>query len=120
MSVTDPKLSSLDQLLSLMNNGDFLGEVLAAQKELIANLQDHRTAYMKKAKGSLTLKIDMTLDEQGTLELVGEVKNKTPDAPKAKGVAWTTQEGGITPTNPRQMRMELRTVSEEPEIRTTS
>jgi hypothetical protein len=44
MSVTDPKLSSLDQLLSLMNNGDFLGEVLAAQKELIADLQDHRTA----------------------------------------------------------------------------
>ena len=116
---TAPVLRSLDQVLALPGNGDFAAEALVRMTALIAEMQRHVDDGSRKAKGRMTLAFDLELDRAGALEISATYDFKPPKAPAMGGIAWTTSDGGLTPHNPHQLRMDLRDASAPRDIRDT-
>ncbi|RNF34066.1 hypothetical protein [Paracoccus saliphilus] len=103
-----PELRSLDQILSLADNGDYLPDL---QERIEANnieMRQFANDFSASAKAKITLTIDMKLDRFGQLELTVDDKIVGPKPPKHKAVAWMTGGGAITTHNPAQSRMEIR------------
>lgn len=108
----EPALRSLDQVLSLADNGDYLPELLADHTELIQALKDFANAYGAKATGSFTLKITYKTDQYGALDVAFTHEVKKPKRPGAKAIAWATADGAVTPNNPAQLRFGIRDAGE--------
>jgi hypothetical protein len=108
----NPELRGLDQILALVDNGSYHPLLLQDLGGLVAEMKDFSNAFGgAKAKGKLVLTIDLTTDRFGQIDLEVQHKVTAPKPPKAKGTAWTTDDGGLTPANPMQTRMEIRDVS---------
>ncbi len=106
------ELRGIDQILTLADNGAYQPVVLADLGQLVLDMKDFSLAFGGvKAKGKFKLEIDLTIDRFGQIDLEARHSVTVPKPPKAKGTAWTTDEGGLTPANPNQMRMEIRDVS---------
>lgn len=103
-----PDLRSIDQILSLADNGDYHPGLLDRIAAAILETSDFGQAYRTKGKCKIALGIELSLDQFGQIELTVEDKITLPKQPKAKGIAWATTEGRLTPHNPAQTRMEIR------------
>ncbi len=106
--MSEHQLRTLDQILSLADGGGFLADVLNEHQELQLSLVNHRQNYGGKAKGSLTLKISYELDGHGAVQQNCKLTVKQPEAPAAQYAKWMTDDGHLTPNNPRQTRMQIR------------
>lgn len=117
-SMHNPELRGLDQILGLADNGAYHPALLADLAKLVSELQDFSRAFGGvKAKGKISLDIAFTIDRFGQIDMEAQHKLTQPKAPKAKGIAWTTEDGALTPANPAQMRMDLRDVTQSREFR---
>lgn len=96
------ELRTADQILAMLDNGDFLLAFLADHQDLILSLHNHQMTQGGKASGSFTLKVSYTLDKQLAMHLTGDAKFDKPKKPKAAATLWTTADGMLTPQNPRQ------------------
>jgi len=96
------ELRTADQILAMLDNGDFLQNFLAEHAELIIAMHTHQMNHGGKVKGKVTLSLAYTLDKQLTMNIEGDVKFDKPKAPKASATLWTTADGALTPQNPRQ------------------
>lgn len=107
-----PELRGIDPILGLLDNGAYHPTLLADIAKLVSEMQDFSRAFGGvKASGTLDLKLSFRIDRFGQIDLEAGHKISTPKAPKSKGVAWTTEDGGLTPANPNQMALPLRDVS---------
>ncbi|KJZ31650.1 hypothetical protein TW83_07765 [Paracoccus sp. S4493] len=113
-----PELRSLDQLLSLADNGDYLPDLLSRIEANNIEMRQFAQDFASSAKGKITLTIDMKTDRFGQVELVIEDKIVGPKPPKHKAVGWLTGDGALTTHNPAQSRMEVRDVGGHRELRT--
>lgn len=113
-----PELRSLDQMLSLADNGDYLPDLLSRIEANNVEMRQFSQDFGTAAKGKITLTIDMKLDRFGQMELVIEDKIVGPKPPKHKAVGWITGDGALTTHNPAQARMEVRDVGGRRELRT--
>ena len=104
------ELRGLDQILSMLDNGDYHPALLADIEKLIIEMRDFSQAYNTKSKATLTLKLSLTNDRFGQTEMVASHDIKVPKAPAAKAILWTTADGQLTPSNPNQTRMEIRDI----------
>ncbi|MCI4660685.1 MAG: hypothetical protein MRY63_02525 [Neomegalonema sp.] len=102
------ELSTFEQVLSLLDGGDFLNRLKSEQRGILDAVRHHREEYGGEPKGSLTLKVQYVMSRDGTLGIKGEISAKQPAAPGARGVAWLSEGGRITTAHPGQMAMELR------------
>jgi hypothetical protein len=96
------ELRTADQILAMLDNGDFLHDFLTRHADLIVAMHNHQMTHGGKAKGKVTLTLAYTLDKQLSLQIEGDAKFEKPKAPKASATLWTTAEGALTPQNPRQ------------------
>lgn len=96
------ELRTADQILAMLDNGEFLHNFLVDHAALIVAMHDHQMTNGGKAKGKVTLTLAYTLDKQLAMSLEGDVKFEKPKAPKASATLWTTADGTLTPQNPRQ------------------
>lgn len=114
-----PEMRSLDQLLSLADNGDYLPDLLERIEANNVEMRQFSHDFAASAKSKITLTIEMKLDRFGQLEMAIEDKIVGPKPPKHKAVGWVTGNGTITTHNPAQSRMEIRDVAGRRELRAT-
>ncbi|ULB10708.1 hypothetical protein ORIO_12420 [Cereibacter azotoformans] len=112
------ELRTLDQIISLADNGQYQPLLLQENDDLISEIVDFSQAYGTKAGGKLQITISYTTDRFGQIDLTVEHKITKPKAPKAKATAWTVDGGGLTIANPNQSRMEIREVAGRRQLRT--
>ena len=96
------ELRTADQILAMLDNGEFLQNFLTEHAALIIAMHSHQMQHGGKVKGKVTLSLAYTLDKQLTMNIEGDVKFDKPKAPKASATLWTTADGALTPQNPRQ------------------
>lgn len=113
-----PELRSIDQLLSLADNGDYLPDLLARIETNNVEMKQFAHDFGTAAKGKITITIDMKLDRHGQMEMAIEDKIVGPKPPKHKAIGWITGDGALTTHNPAQSRMEVRDVGGRRELRT--
>jgi hypothetical protein len=111
------ELRTLDQIMALPDNGDFLSGFLEEHRNLILALHQHQMEYGGKPKGSFTLKVNYELDRKLTLNMTAKAEVTPPTEPAASAVAWTSADGFVTPENPAQMKMDLRDAGSHRDIR---
>lgn len=90
--------------------GKLHGELTEALRTLNKTLCDHAAEFGGKAKGSLSLTIDLTLNG-GLFEISADYKTKLPKAKRDRSVMWTTPNGDFAVSDPRQPRLPLRDVT---------
>lgn len=112
-----PEVRSLDQILSLADNGDYAQDLLQRHADLITEMVSFSQSFGAKASGKFQLSIAYTVDRFGQIEMTIEDKITPPKPPKAKGIAWTAEGGALTTANPNQMRMEIRDAGGRRELR---
>ncbi|RJE84008.1 hypothetical protein [Paracoccus onubensis] len=103
-----PELRSLDQLLSLADNGDYLPDLLERIEANNIEMRQFSQDFSTAAKGKITITIDMKLDRFGQIEMAIEDRIVGPKPPKHRAVGWITGSGALTTHNPAQSRMEIR------------
>lgn len=96
------ELRTADQILAMLDNGEFLQNFLADHAALIVAMHTHQMNHGGKVKGKVTLTLHYVLDKQLTMSIEGDAKFDKPKAPKASATLWTTADGALTPQNPRQ------------------
>ncbi|ETX26619.1 hypothetical protein [Roseivivax isoporae] len=105
-------IRSVDQLFALLDQGDFLAEIMDGNRDLQRVLLDHRAAFGGKPKGRMTITIDYELTKTGDVSIGGIVEFKRPKAPKASGVAYVNDQGDLSLYSPMMKRMKVRDVTE--------
>lgn len=120
MSDKPIELHTVDQILAMPDNGDFLEDFLAQHSDMLLKMQEFQMNNGGKVKGKFTITVDYTLDKQLTMQVEAEAKFTLPKKPKATAALWTTADGKLTPQNPRQPSLfGLRDVTQPtPETRT--
>ena len=76
--------------------------------ELIQSVAQHNKA------GKLTLKIDIKPSTAGTLAVRADVSITKPKGMPAESLLWPTPEGNLLAEDPRQTKLDLKTVAAEP------
>ncbi|SMO63914.1 hypothetical protein [Paracoccus laeviglucosivorans] len=111
-----PKLRSLDHLLSLADGGEYLPDLMDRIEANNVALRQHALDYGSDAKGKITITIDLKINRIGQLEMVVDDKIVEPKSPKRKAHAWMNGSGEITAHNPAQARMDFREPAQSPTI----
>ena len=111
------ELRTLDQIMALPDNGDFLSGFLEEHRDLILALHQHQMEFGGKPKGSFTITVSYELDRKLNLNMTAKADVKPPKESAASAVAWTSADGFVTPENPQQMKMNLRDAASPREIR---
>ncbi|MGJ8529664.1 hypothetical protein [Maritalea sp.] len=104
----DPyKMRSLEQILSLFDGGEFLGDLLAGHRQLQHDLLDHRAEHgAKDCKGTMTIKVDYALGKSGDVAMGARVEFKSPKKPPANAAAYINDDGELTLYSPLLTRMQ--------------
>jgi hypothetical protein len=103
-----PALRSMDQILGIFNNGEFLPEVIAKMAALQIAMAEHRAAHNGKAKGSFTLQIAFEQNKMGDVSMTAVCETKAPKTPPSSAVAYVTDEGLLTLYSPMMAMMQVR------------
>jgi hypothetical protein len=99
-----PATNSAGNLIDLLEDGVLGYELYEAMKALGVHIEHVAEASGGKAKGSITLKIEL-LKEDGVFKVSSDFSTKEPKMPRQKSILWTTEKGDFTrfPPNQRQM-----------------
>jgi len=106
-----PEIRGIDAMLQLADGGQYLPVLCDDWRQAVENARAFALAYRAKAKVKLTLAVEIVIDPFGQGDMVVEHKIAEPKPPRAKAVAWVTEDGGMTVANPNQRAMEIREVS---------
>lgn len=101
-------LHNFSQFIQKQSDGSLNNELTEGMREMIAQLNNTVMEHGGKAKGKITLTVDVLLD-QGVLEILTSTKIAMPKRPAQKSVYWTTEDHKLTLSNPRQPDLPFRT-----------
>ncbi len=96
--------------IRMVNDGSFQHELAGALHDINAKLQTI-ASNEGKAKGQLTITINLTHQDDGTVQVEPVVKAKVPEPRRRKSTFWMTPGGNLSPNNPKQVRLEFKDVS---------
>ncbi len=100
---------SFAHFIELLEDGHLNPRLSKLLRDLNAALHDHiLDAGVRKAKGSLTLKLDFELKD-GAFEVQAEAKTVLPKASHPRSIMWSTEGNNFVNQNPRQLRMPFQT-----------
>lgn len=91
--------------------GEMHNEATTALHDLLCRLQD--ASLDGTAKGSFTLKVNLSADSGGVVDITYDVSTKAPKPRRAKGAMWLTKGANLTTQNPRQQLLGLREIKTE-------
>lgn len=115
------KITSIDQLLAIMDQGNFYSEVMDGHRDLMAALVDHQAEFGGKPKAKMVLEIEYQRQKSGDVQLAGKVTFTPPKSPPAMGAAYIGPDLELTLESPMlsKMRGGVRdtTTADEKEIR---
>lgn len=117
MSTNEEGARGFAVTLQQIDEGRFHAEVSEAVHALNRSLDSHATTYGVTAKGELTLVLRLAASPNGTVQVLGEVRTKTPKPPRSGSVFWLTRGLNLSPENPKQTKLPLQQVA-PPETRT--
>lgn len=95
-------------VLGQLEDGTFHDDVSEKLRELTLALKEH-AATSGNAKGKLTLTLDLMVDK-GLLLIVPNVETRAPRPRRKSSVMWITDEGNLSPDNPKQLPLVPRAV----------
>lgn len=98
-------ITSMDQLLAILDGGNFHGEVMDGQADLLAALVDHQHEFGGKPKGDMTLKITFQSQKSGDVQITGTVSFTKPKTPPASGAAYIGDDLHLTLESPMLSKM---------------
>lgn len=103
----DPyKMRSLEQILALFDNGDFLAKVMEGHKDLQLDLINHREEHgTKGCSGSMTIQVSYALGKSGDVNMGATVAFKSPKKPPASAAAYINEKGELTLYSPMLAQM---------------
>jgi hypothetical protein len=96
--------------LSRIDDGrvyDDLGEQL---QKLCGELDQYAQNF-GKAKGELSVNLKLSVEANGVVSVVVDVKTKAPKVTRPKSIFWLTKGNNLSPENPRQQKLPLREVA---------
>lgn len=96
--------------LSAIEDGGFQDELSAELLRANTELSKH-AEHNGKAKGQLTIVVNLQHHANGTVDVIGEIKTKLPKSNRARSVFWTTGDGNLTSKNPKQETLPFREVN---------
>lgn len=104
----DPyKMRSLEQILALFDNGDFLAKVMQGHKDLQLDLLNHREEHgTKGCQGSMTIQVNYALGKSGDVAMGATVAFKSPKKPPASAAAYINEKGELTLYSPMLAQMQ--------------
>lgn len=85
-------------------DGQFMADVSRDFVGLAKTLHEQALAQNSKAKGKLTLELNLTTDERGEVDFTYAIKVKNPAKPTARGRLWMGK-NGMTAVHPRQLEL---------------
>jgi len=97
-------------VLQQIDEGALHGELSERLQALTKEIAEHVASSGNDARGSLTLTVSLAGRRNGTIEVTGDVKIKTPKVRRGGSVFWPTKSGNLSTENPRQGRLPLREV----------
>lgn len=92
-------------------DGDLHEDVSDATHKLLVQLREMANLTGQAASGSLTLKIDFTVDLKGNVEIEGGITSKSPSAPKKRASLWLTPGSNVAFEPPSRQRGPVREVA---------
>jgi hypothetical protein len=105
----DEGARSFAVLLQGIGDGELNAELSETLHGMNAKLSNHAVDF-GKAKGTLTLTIEVDIDREGVVTLTPDVKTKLPKPARKKGRYWLTAGNNLSPENPKQTKLNLREV----------
>lgn len=100
------KPKSFAVVLAGLEDGAFNDQLSREVQDLIADMQDHATAFGGTAKGKISISLDVTFDK-GVFEIAAEKKITAPKERKSKSILWADKDNNFTEENPRQRRFDF-------------
>lgn len=102
--MSQPIVRSFTDALASMEDGRLTHDLSEKLQELLGDLSNLQLSGVRDPKGSMTLKIDFKLTD-GIIEIVTDVKTKTPDVKRDRSVMWLTPDNNLCRSNPKQTSM---------------
>lgn len=104
MSQDEKTLRSFNALLGVHADGATNHRLTEGLREMIATMSNNVIARGGKQKGKIVLSVDLLLD-QGTIDVMMDVKMTMPKEGAAKSVYWATEGNQLSQANPKQTEM---------------
>ncbi len=106
MTIQQPSIKTINQVLSSVENGAFHDDVTKALNEMIGDLADHAHSHGGKPSGELVIKLKFNLDEK-IMEIKPEFSVKTPKVSRGRSIFFITPENNLSRQDPSQMKLDL-------------
>lgn len=98
-----PAASTLSDLVLMLKDGQFNADTSEVLREFATKLEAVGVDTDRKAKGKITLSIDVEFDpDRGFSVLTPSLALKLPVEKHGATVAWFTSDGRLTPNKPNQ------------------
>lgn len=98
-----PAASVLSDLIKMLKDGQFDADSAEPLREFASKLEAVGMDTDRKAKGTITLKIEVDFDPDREFSiLTPSLSFKLPVEKHGSTVAWFTSDGRLTPNQPRQ------------------
>lgn len=101
----DTQHRNFSQALAAMENGDLNKQLTKESKEVLAELFGQVGNGQKTVKGSMTVTFNFTVSDDGMVDIVADLKSKTPKVPRRRSVMFTDADGNMHIRNPAQADM---------------
>lgn len=114
-----PAASTLSDLVLMLKDGQFNADSSAPLREFASKLEAVGIDTGKKAKGKITLTIDVEFDADREFSvLTPSLAFKLPVEKHGATVAWFTSDGRLSPNKPNQGNLfgTIREVTTEPRV----
>ncbi|TZG24888.1 hypothetical protein [Sphingomonas montanisoli] len=96
--------NTLGEFIQTLEDGQFSADCYQAVKQLNADLCDTAFHNGGKAKGKLTIVVDIA-QEGGVVSLKSTYKVVSPEPPRAKSILWQTPDNRFTRHRPGQRQL---------------
>jgi hypothetical protein len=94
-------------------DGDLNREVSEALHDLSNELQTDALRRNAVSKGTLTVKLNLSIDPRGQVVVGWDCATREPKPPRTGGVMWIDKDGYMVAENPRQQKLPLHEVPNE-------
>lgn len=100
------KMRTLEQILLLFNDGNFLAEVMDGHQKLMHGLLDHNAQYGPKGcKGTMSIQLSYAVGKSGDVGMGANATFTPPKAPPSSAAAYINDAGELTLYSPMMAKM---------------
>jgi hypothetical protein len=102
--------------LANMEEGGFMADLSTELQRANADLAKH-AEHHGKAKGAITVVVELAYESNGTVEVRGEIKTKLPKSKRARSMFWDLGDGNLSNENPKQKSLPFREVNADSPVK---